>query len=170
MTQLRASLARATPLPNARAGGDFAASLLLGTGSEIVFLDANTRVAVYRLHRADPRPVVTERSRGDLTGDPRGLGPFARVILGLATAFGLQSLFAHIGNLYIIVKSNDATLVSTVRSFFLPLLITLALAVICGILIARALTRQALRPLDDVTAALQRFASGDLTPQIDRRR
>ncbi len=166
MTQLRASLARAAPLPNARAGGDFAASLLLGTGSEIVFLDANTRVAVYRLHRADPRPIVTERSRGDLSGDPRAFGPLARVILGLATAFGLQSLFAHIGTLYIIVKSNDATLVSTVRSFFLPLLITLALAVTFGILIARALTRQALRPLDDVTSALQRFASGDLTPQL----
>ncbi len=75
MTQLRDSLARAAPLPNARAGGNHAASLLLGTGSEIVFLDANTRVAVYRLHRADARPVVTERSRGDLSGDPRASGP-----------------------------------------------------------------------------------------------
>lgn len=166
MTQLRASLAREASLPNARAGGNFAASLLLGTGSEIIFLDANTRVTVYRLHRADARPVVTERSRGDLSGDPRASGPLAHVILGLATAFGLQSLFAHIGNLYIIVKSNDATLVSTVRSFFIPLLVTLVIAVTCGILIARALTRQALRPLDDVTAALQRFASGDLTPQL----
>ncbi len=166
MTQLRASLARAAPLPNARAGGNFAASLLLGTGSEIVFLDANTRVAVYRLHRADARPVVAERSRGDLSGDPRASGPLARVVLGLATAFGLQSLYAHIGNLYIIVRSNDETLVSAVRTFFIPLLVALALAVACGILIARALTRQALRPLDDVTAALQRFASGDLTPQL----
>lgn len=166
MTQLRDSLARAAPLPNARAGGNHAASLLLGTGSEIVFLDANTRVAVYRLHRADARPVVTERSRGDLSGDPRASGPVARVILGLATAFGLQSLYSHVGNLYIIVRSNDATLVSTVRTFFIPLLVALALAVACGILIARALTRQALRPLDDVTAALQRFASGDLTPQL----
>lgn len=165
MTQLRASLAHAAPLPNARAGGNFAASLLLGTGSEIVFLDANTRVAVYRLHRADPRPVVSVRSRGDLSGDPRASSPLSRVILGLATAFGLQSLFAHIGHLYIIVRSNDATLVSTVRSFGIPLLVTLVLAVMCSVLIARALTRQALRPLDDVTAALARFASGDLTPQ-----
>jgi two-component system, OmpR family, sensor kinase len=54
--------------------------------------------------------------------------------------------------------------VSTVSSFLIPLLIALALAVTCGFLIARLLTRQALRPLDDVTAALQRFASGDLTP------
>ena len=88
------------------------------------------------------------------------------MILGLATAFGLQSLYSHVGNLYIIVRSNDATLVSAVRTFFIPLLVALVLAVACGILIARALTRQALRPLDDVTEALQRFASGDLTPQL----
>jgi two-component system, OmpR family, sensor kinase len=165
MTQLQASLA-GTSLPNARAGGGFAASLLLGTGSEIIFLDANTRVTVFRLHRADARPIVAVRSRGDLSGDPHAGGPLSRVILGLATAFGLQSLFAHTGNLYIIVRSNDATLVSTVRSFFAPLMAALVIAVICGILIARVLTRQALRPLDDVTAALQRFASGDLTPQL----
>ena len=165
MAQLQASLAQ-TSLPSARAGGNFAASLLLGTGSEIVFLDANTRATIYRLHRADPRPVVTIRRRGDLSGDPRASGPLARVVLGLATAFGLQSLFAHVGNLYIIVKSNDATLVSTVGAFFVPLLVALAIAIACGILIARILTRQALRPLDDVTAALRRFASGDLTPQL----
>lgn len=165
LTQLEAALSHAS-LPDARAGGDFAASLLLGTGSEIVFLDANTRVTVYRLHRADPHPTVVVRSRGDLTGDPHAAGPFARVILGLATAFGLQPLFAHIGNIYIIVRSNDATLVSTVRSFLIPLVIALLIAVACAILIARALTRQAMRPLDDVTAALGRFASGDLTPQL----
>ncbi len=129
-----------------------------------MFLDANTRVTVYRKHRSDPQPWVTVRSRGDLSGDPRPSGPLARVILGLATAFGLQSLFVHVGNLYVIVRSNDSVLVSTVQSFLLPLLIALAIAVACGYLIARALTQQAMRPLDDVTSALQRFASGDLTP------
>jgi two-component system OmpR family sensor kinase len=165
MAQLQASLAHKS-VANARDAGDFAASLLLGTGSEIVFLDANTRVTVYRLHRTDARPTVTEHLRGDLSGDPRASGPLARVALGLATAFGLQSLFAHVGNLYIIVKSNDATLVATVRAFTLPLAIALIVAIACGTLIARVLTRQVVRPLDDVTAALQRFASGDLTPQL----
>lgn len=163
--QLLAALSRA-PLPNARAGGNFAGSLLLGTGSEIVFLDATTRVTVYRFHRADPQPIVVVRNRGDLSGDPRPSGPLTRVILGLATAFGLQSLYAHVGALYIIVKSNDLTLVSSVRAFALPLLVALLVAVALGFMIARVLTRQALRPLDDVTAALQRFASGDLTPQL----
>jgi two-component system OmpR family sensor kinase len=164
LVQLQTALTR-TSLPDARAGGTFAASLLLGSGSEIVFLDANTRVAVYRAHRTDPKPVVTVRPRGDLSGDPRPSGPLSRVILGLATAFGLQSLNAHLGNVYVVVKSNDAAFVRTVTSFTLPLLVALALAVICATLVARTLTRQALRPLDDVTAALTRFASGDLTPQ-----
>jgi signal transduction histidine kinase len=165
LAQLRGALAGRT-LPNAPAGGAFAGSLLLGTGSEIIFIDATTRVSVYRLHRADPRPVVIVRSRGDVSGDPAASGPSARVILGLATAFGLQSLRTQLGDLLIIVRSNDATLVSTVRSFFIPLLAALAIAIACGILIARVLTRQAVTPLDDVTAALQRFASGDLTPQL----
>lgn len=165
LAQLQGTLARAS-LPDARAGGGYAASLLLGTGSEIVFLDANTRVTVFRLHRADAAPTVRVRDRGDLSGDPRPAGPLAPVILGLATAFGLQPLHARVGDIYIIVKSNDATLVATVRSFVLPLLAGLAIAIACGVLIARALTRQAVRPLDDVTTALQRLASGDLTPQL----
>lgn len=165
LTQLKASLAHES-LPNARAAGAFAASLLLGTGSEIVFLDANTRVTVYRRHRIDARPTVTIRVRGDLSGDPRPAGATARVVLGLATAFGLQPLYDHAGNVYIIVRSNDATLVSAVSAFFIPLLVALLVAIACGILIARVLTGQALRPLDDVTGALRRFASGDLTPQL----
>ncbi|HEY6485763.1 MAG TPA: HAMP domain-containing sensor histidine kinase [Candidatus Cybelea sp.] len=165
LAQMQTVLARA-PLPDARAGGVFAASLLLGSGSEIVFNDATTRVTAFRAHRADSRVIVTFRPRGDLSGDPEASGPLARVILGLATAFGLQALHAQAGNLFIIVKSNDATLVSTVRSFAIPLLIALALVIVSSALVARTLTRQALRPLDDVTAALQRFASGDLTPQL----
>ncbi len=155
-----------TALPNARAAGLFTGSLLLGSGSEIVFLDATTRVTVYRAHRFDTGNVVTIRPRGDLSGDPRPAGPFARVIVGLATAFGLQPLYAHVGNVYMVVRSNDAVLVRTVESFSIPLIIALAVAAACAILMARVLTRQAMRPLDDVTAALSRFASGDLTPQL----
>ncbi len=162
--QLEAALAKTT-LPNARAGGDFAATLLLQTGAELVFLDATERVTVYRMHRSDPQPIITVRSRADLSGDPRASGPLARVILGLATAFGLQSLYAHVGNLYIVVKSNDATLVSTVAAFIPPLVVAFALAILCGILVAGFLTRQALTPLDDVTAALEHFAAGDLRPR-----
>lgn len=164
MAQLQGALAR-HQLPDARGGGAYAAALLLGNGTEIVFLDSSTRVTVYRLHRSDPRPLVKIRSRGDLSGDPRPAGALSQVILGLATAFGLQVLRANVGSLLIIVRANDATLVATVQSFLVPLLLGLALAVVCAALVARALTRQALRPLDEVTAALQRFAEGDLTPR-----
>ncbi|MFY9719913.1 MAG: HAMP domain-containing sensor histidine kinase [Candidatus Cybelea sp.] len=163
--QLETAMTRA-PLPNARAAGLFAGSLLLGSGGEIVFVDATTRVTVYRAHRFDTKTIVTIRPRGDLSGDPRPSGPLARVVIGLATAFGLQSLNAHVGDVYVIVKSNDAVLVRTVESFSIPLLIALGVAVACAILMARVLTRQAIRPLDDVTSALARFASGDLTPQL----
>lgn len=162
--QLQTAMSHAT-LRDPRSAGAFAASLLLGTGSEIVFLDGETRVTVYRLHRADARPVVAIRPRGDLSGDPRPSGLGARIVLGLATAFGLVPLYSHVGNLYVIVRANDATLVNTAGAFALPLLIGLLVAVICSALVARILTRQALQPLDDVTAALQRFAAGDLTPQ-----
>jgi two-component system OmpR family sensor kinase len=165
MNQLTASLAR-NPPPDARAAGAFAASLFPASGTEIIFGDATTRVTVFRLHRADPRTVITIRSRGDLSGDPRPSGPMARVILGLATAYGVPRLYGHVDDLYVIVRANDATLVSTVQSYALPLALALIVAIVCGVLIARALTRQALRPLDDVTTALQRFASGDLTPQL----
>jgi len=164
LAQLQGALAQRS-LPDARAGGTFAASLLLGTGTEIVFLDGNTRVTVYRLHRADPHPTVTVRSRADLTGDPRATGPFGRAVVGLATAFGLQSLFGRVGTLYVVVKANESVLLGTVRAFLLPLALALALAAACAFLVARALTQRALRPLDDVTAALARFAAGDLTPQ-----
>ncbi|MBV9332826.1 MAG: HAMP domain-containing histidine kinase [Candidatus Eremiobacteraeota bacterium] len=165
MNQLSETLGRDPP-PDARTAGAFAASFLLGSGTEIIFLDAATRVTVFRLHRADPRTLFTVRGRGDLSGDPQPSGPLARVILGLATAYGVPRLYGHVGDVYIIVRANDATLVSTVRSYVIPLVIALIIAIVCGVLIARVLTRQALRPLDDVTAALQRFASGDLTPQL----
>lgn len=164
LAQLQNAMARVS-LPDARAGGTFASRLLIANDSEIVFLDANTRVTVYRERRSDPRPVVVVRPRGDLSGDPRAQGPLGRLIVALASAFGLQSLFAHAGSLYVIVRSNDAALSRTAGAFIIPLVLALVLATICASLVARALTRQAMRPLDDVTAALQRFASGDLTTQ-----
>ncbi|HKU81404.1 MAG TPA: HAMP domain-containing sensor histidine kinase, partial [Candidatus Tumulicola sp.] len=137
---------------------------LLQYGSEVVFLDATQRVTVFRLHRSDPQLTVDVRARGDLSGDPAAGGPLDRSIVGLATAFGLQSLHGHVGSLYIIVKANDAALIASVRSFLAPLAVALALAIVLGILIARLLARQALRPLelafaqrDRANAAMRQF-------------
>ncbi|MGZ3542660.1 MAG: ATP-binding protein [Vulcanimicrobiaceae bacterium] len=156
----------AMPSPqNAHAAARMAASTFLPAGIEAVFIDSDHRIVVYRPQRRDSQVIVDVRPRGDLSGDPQATGPLARAIVGLATAFGMQPRRAKIGALQIIVKENDRLLVANVRSFLLPVVLVLMLALLLGYLLARVLTRQVLRPLLDVTAALQRFAAGDLTPQ-----
>jgi two-component system, OmpR family, sensor kinase len=150
---------------NAPAAGRAIASRLVRVETEVIVLDADSRVTVFYEHRNDAAPIELVRSRGDLSGNPPLAGPLSPLVLGLATAFGLEQIHARAGSLYLIIKSNDAALVATVRSTLLPLAIAILVAIACGWLIARALTRQAMRPLGDVTSALQRFASGDLTPQ-----
>jgi len=150
---------------NAPAAGRSIASRLVRSETEVVVLDADSRVTVFYEHRNDAAPVELVRTRGDLSGNPPVSGPLAPLVLGLATAFGLEQLHTKAGSLYLIIKSNDAALVATVRSALMPLGIAIVIAIVFGWLIARALTQQAMRPLGDVTGALQRFASGDLTPQ-----
>lgn len=151
---------------NAPAAGRAIASRLVRVETEVIVLDADSRVTVFYERRSDAAPIELVRSRGDLSGNPPIAGPLSPIVLGLATAFGLEQIHARAGSLYLIIKSNDAALIATVRSTLLPLIIAILAAIACGWLIARALTRQAMRPLGDVTAALQRFASGDLTPQL----
>lgn len=131
----------------------------------IIFFDGRRRVALYRSPRPDTPPIMIVHQRGDLSGDPQASGPLALPIIGLATAFGLQPGRTHIGGVDVIVRSNDAVLASSVERFILPLGVALIFAVLVAYAIARILTQQVLRPLVAVTAALERFASGDLTPQ-----
>lgn len=150
---------------NAPAAGRAIASRLVRAETEVIVLDADSRVTVFYQRRNDSAPIELVRGRGDLSGNPPVTGALAPLVLGLATAFGLEQIHDKVGSLYLIIRSNDAALVATVRSTLLPLGIAILAAIVCGWLIARALTRQAMRPLGDVTRALERFASGDLTPQ-----
>jgi len=131
----------------------------------IIFFDGTHRVSLYRNPRPDTPPILEARLRGDFSGDPKATGPFAQPIIGLATAFGLQPQRTHIGGIDVIVRQNDAVFTAAVGRFVLPLCIALLFAVFVAYLIARILTQQMLQPLVAVTAALERFASGDLTPQ-----
>ena len=131
----------------------------------IVFFDGTRRVTLYRSPRPDTPPVMTVHNRGDLSGDPHATGPLALPIVGLATAFGLQPARSHIGGVDVIVRANEAVLGSAVGRFILPLWVALIFVLLVAYAIARILTQQMVRPLLDVTAALERFASGDLTPQ-----
>ncbi len=150
---------------NATLAANTVAPLYLRGDVEVVVFDGARRAAVFRSSQPDTPPVVAVRMRGDLSADPKGRGPFALPIIGLATAFGLQPLRAHAGHVDFVVKPNDAVLTSSVERFIVPLFVALIFAVIVAFAIARILTQQMLRPLVDVTAALERFASGDLTPQ-----
>ncbi len=85
--------------------------------------------------------------------------------MGLATTFGLRPARAHVGAIDVIVKPSDTALAATVASWIPGFLAALALAMTLGIVLARALTLQVLRPLVDVTTALERFASGEVSAQ-----
>lgn len=150
---------------NATVAANYLAPRYLRGNVEVVIFDGARRVAVYRSMRPEAPPVVAVRMRGDLSADPKGGGPFALPIQGLATAFGLQPMRGHVGRVDFVVKPNDAAFTSAVGRFVVPLLVALIFAMFVSFAIARILTQQMLRPLLDVTAALERFASGDLTPQ-----
>jgi signal transduction histidine kinase len=131
----------------------------------VLFFDGTHRVVVYRKSPPDATPLVIVGKRGDFSSDPHATGPFALPILGLATAFGLQPERIHVQGLDVLVRANDAVLAGAVSRFVLPLIVALVFVVVVAFAIARILTQQMVRPLVDVTAALERFASGDLTPQ-----
>jgi signal transduction histidine kinase len=137
---------------DARAAATAVAREYLPPAIAVIVLDASRRVVVYRAHRTDTRPVVTVRSRGDLSGEPRASSAGARLVAALGTAFGLESLHAHAGNVYLIVTSNDAVLASAVQPFMIAVVAALLLATLCAALVARTLTRQTTLPLQEAFA------------------
>ena len=150
---------------DARTLGQTVANRYLRGDVFVLFFDGTHRVVVYRSSQPETLPVVVAGKRGDFSADPRAKGPFALPILGLATAFGLQPERIHVRGIDIIVRANDAVLAGAVGRFVVPLVVALIFAVLVAFAIARILTQQMVRPLVDVTVALERFASGDLTPQ-----
>jgi signal transduction histidine kinase len=157
---------------DARLAGQRAAQRYPRTTVVVVLVDATRRVVVYQPPGRSARPTIDVRPRGTIGSEPQAQGIFARLVLGLVTAFGLTFVRDHVGAIDIIVHPNVATLVATVASYVPEFLVALAVALALAFALARTLTRQVLRPLVDVTNALERFASGDLTPQpiaADRR-
>ncbi|MBV8150215.1 MAG: HAMP domain-containing histidine kinase [Candidatus Eremiobacteraeota bacterium] len=150
---------------SAAAMGQAVANRYLRPDVLVLFFDSSRRVSVFRSAKRDVPPVIAIRQRGDLSADPQPVGGFALPVVGLATAFGLQPVRAHHAGVDLVVRQNDAVLTSSVDRFVGPLIVALLFAVVVAYAIARILTQQLLRPLIDVTAALERFASGDLSPQ-----
>ena len=157
---------------DARVAGTLAASRYPRSSVDVLLIDEKRRVVVFTDVAHEKVPHVDVRARGAATGEPKASGAFARIVLGLVTAFGLSFPRAHVGSIDVIVRPNEVALVGVVASHAGEFLVALLASVGIAYALARSLTRQVLRPLVDVTGALERFAAGDLTPQTivaDRR-
>jgi signal transduction histidine kinase len=129
-----------------------------------IFTDGKQRVTV--LPGQDGiAPTLVIRGRDDRR-EPEARGIVARLTLGLATAFGLQTLRAHAGNLDINIQTYEPRFVADVRAFFPALAMALVAAFAIAIVAARVLTRSATQPLYDVTRALTRLSEGDFRREV----
>jgi signal transduction histidine kinase len=133
----------------------------------VVFVDRRSRVTVLRESTGSggTRASILVRARDDRRL-PEADGVIARITLGLGTAFGLTALHAHAARLDITVDENQVRFVEDVGGFFPAFAVAIVLAIAIAAATARVLTRSALRPLDEVTQALQRFSAGDFTPEF----
>lgn len=142
------------------------APLLIEPALLATFVDAEERATVLRVSdvRGRGRTAVLVRSRADRSAEPQASGTFARFALGLATVFGLKTFRFHQNLLEFYVAPNQHTFVSDVRGYAPAFSVAILVAMLLAVTAARVLTGEALRPLEQVTAALERFASGDFTP------
>jgi two-component system OmpR family sensor kinase len=164
LDRVTAGLVTPATMHDARAAGAFAASRYPRSSVSVLLVDAERRVIVFTPANA-AAPTIKVSRRGDLSGEPMAQGTFAQLVRGLSTVFGLSLSRAHVGSIDIYVRANELVLVKTVRDGVPAFLIALLVALAIAFALARVLTRQVLRPLVDVTDALERFAAGDLTPQ-----
>jgi signal transduction histidine kinase len=153
---------------DAQVAAHIAAPLLFRPALLIVFTDDDHRVTVFRRH-GEPRrapPMIAVRARNDRSGEPQASGVFARFVLGSAAISGLQAHRAHVGRIDIYVKDNDVVVVDDMRAYLPVLFLALLVIVLLAFVSGRILNRQALRPLREVTIALERLAIGDFTPRF----
>lgn len=157
---------------DARVAGGLAVSRYPRSSVVVLLIDEKRRVTVFQPAERGARPHIDVRRRGQAIDEPHAAGAFARIVFGLATAFGLPMARAHVGSVDVFVKPNEVVLVANVAAHLWEFLIALGCSFAIAVVLARTLTRQVLRPLVDVTGALERFASGDLRSQpivADRR-
>ena len=141
------------------------ASRLVRPQALVIVLDPTRRAEIRwsREHagRSPATVTLSERSQVKIA-NPNGLP--AQFLVGLGTLFGLAAVQAQYGDISVVVRPSDAELVGSVKPFVPWFVVAELFALGFGIGLARLLTRQALRPLAEVTAALERFSAGDLAP------
>jgi two-component system, OmpR family, sensor kinase len=153
------------PRNDARLAARRLAAQLFSPQIRISLLDQRRRVDLYRRSATEPYEIVAT-GRNSIARDYPTNTFAARSTLALATLFGLNAQRAVLGPLLVVVRVQEAELIRGVAQLLQTLLLALIGAVALSIAFARLLVLQALRPLNDVTAALERFAAGDLTPRV----
>jgi signal transduction histidine kinase len=162
------ALAKNVDHRDANVAAHVVAPLLFRPALLIVFTDDDHRVTVFR-RNGEPRrapPMIAVRARNDRSGEPQAAGVFARFVLGSAAISGLQVHRAHVGRIDIYVKDNDVVMTDDMHAYLPVLLLALVVIAFLAFVSGRILNRQALRPLREVTTALERLAIGDFTPRF----
>lgn len=152
------------PPDDARVAGRRIAGRFFSPQMRISIFDQRRRVEIYRRSATLPY-VFTVAPRNDPARDYQVDTFAARSTMALATLFGLGPQRAAIGPLLVVVRVQEAALVRGVVQLLPVLLFALVCAIGLSIVFGRLLVLQALRPLNDVTGELERFAAGDLTPR-----
>jgi len=164
IVDVRSVLLAGGPPADARAAARRLSANFFRPDMRISVLDPRRRVEIYRRSATEPY-VISVTGRNDPVRD-YPLDTFAaRSTMALATVFGLSAQRATVGPLLVVARVQEPALVRGVIDLLPIVCLALVCAIILSIVFARVLVLQALRPLNEVTAALERFAAGDLTPR-----
>jgi len=132
----------------------------------------------------DGRPSVIVAAPSPFAGSAPSLGPVPAAVHGPLEAgghrridrmtpfpYGLGALLhlepqnVDVGITHVTVFPDPAPLDRTIHAFWLAMLPIGAFVVIAAWLLGRTIAGQALRPLEETTASLNRFGAGDFTPR-----
>jgi len=116
------------------------------------------RTAVFRIDRRVPRP-------GSATIRPPDMPRAPAFPLGLTGVLHLEPRLVQIDGGFINIFPLPGQLDRFIRSFLIAMLPIGLVVVATAWLAGRFITNQALRPLVETTASLNRFAAGDFTPR-----
>jgi len=116
------------------------------------------RTAVFRVDRRVPRP-------GSAPVRPPDMPRAPAFPLGMSGFLHLQPQLVQIDGGFVSVYPLPGQLDRFIRSFLIAMLPIGLVVVIAAWLAGRFITNQALRPLVETTASLNRFAAGDFTPR-----
>jgi signal transduction histidine kinase len=136
----------------------------------ILCSDGLTRVMASESPSSSPRHSGTThiviRSRTDISPIPLTRDLLGRSFVALSAAFGLHPERSHIDNLEITAHLNESFFVASMIPAVWILLLALLLAFAVSYIAGGILNRQALKPLLEVTRALERMSLGDFTLQV----